>query len=108
MRLLPPSPVHREAVEQPDLPVVRDERGLQDEGALEVAARGPGLGRRGDPAVPSPLDVQQAPEHAPGIEPGHAAPVHRAGPRDQGPGVAVGHEAVVGDRRVGIGQRVLR
>ena len=60
-------------------------------------------GRVVDAERPEPehtgLAVEQAPEHARGVEPGHAQPVDAAVVGDEGTRMAVREEAVVGDRR---------
>ena len=74
-------------------------------------------GRVVDPEGPEPevarLAVEQGAEHAGRVEAGEAQPVDRPVGRDQGAGVAVGQERVVGDgrergrRRGALGHRVV-
>jgi hypothetical protein len=60
-------------------------------------------GRHVDPerpeAKPARLTVEQVAEDARRVKPRHAQPIDRPVRRDQRPGVAVGQERVVGDRR---------
>ena len=90
---------HRQRVADQDPARRRLPRRREDVRAGLVDPRG----RVVDPEGPEPevarLTVEQGAEHAGRVEAGDAQPVDRAVGRDQGAGVAVGQERVVGDGR---------
>ncbi len=101
---------HHEAVGQPQLAPRAGERRHEHQRVLhvlpchvtELAVD------RGDLAVAASLVVEQAPERAPGVESRQAAPVDRAGRRDQRRAVAVADQAVVADGAISGGRTLAR
>ena len=70
-----------------------------------VDARRRHVDAEGSEAEGAGLAVEQGAEHAGGVKARHAQPVDGSVGSDQRPGVAVGQECVVGDRREGRGHR---
>ncbi len=97
LQVVPRTHHQRIAHDQP--PGVGLPGGFHDEAAGQVAA-----GRRHRDAVGAQPEmtgaaVQDRAEHAGGVGPGHAHPLHRPGRRDQAGGFPVRQERIVGDRR---------
>src|ERR1700733_1766259 len=94
--------VDREAVGQPGLAGLPEERRLEHEGVVEIGARvlpesvAGGL----DGAVPAAAAVEQSAEAAARIEPGQATPIDRAVARYERGGMAVADQGVVADRGI--------
>ena len=90
---------HHQRVAHDHPPGVGLPGGFHDQAARQVTAR-----RRHRDAVWADPEmaraaVQDRAEHAGGVRPGHAQPLHRTGGRDQARRLPVGEEGVVGDRR---------
>ena len=82
--------------------------GLQDQAARQVTPGGRDRDAvRAQPEVPGAA-IQDGPEHAGRIGPGHAQPFHRSTRGDQAAVLAVGEEGVVGDGRKGVPQTARR
>ncbi len=96
---------HHQGVADDQPPGVRLPRGLQDQAARQVAARGRYRHSVGpQPEMPGGA-IQDGPEDAGRIGPRHAQPFHRAGRRHQAGGLAVRQERVIGDRGKRVPQR---
>ena len=93
---------HRQAVREPRLAAVRAQGRLEHERPFEVAARAllETVGR--DRAAAAAVPVEESSEAARGVETREAAPVDRSFARYERRRVAVGDEAVVRNRRIGI------
>ena len=92
---------HYEEVDDASFGALCPEGGAEHERALQVGLEGCRvlvLGRH--LAVAAALPVEEAPEHAGGVDAGHAAPVDRARAADEGHRMAIADECVVADRRI--------
>ena len=94
----------RERVEQPDRAALGRERRLQDERIRQVTALAGELAGGTDRPVAG-VGVEEAGEDGRPVEPRQAEPVDRAVAADQRRGVAVGQQAVRGDRSRAAGGR---
>ena len=98
-----PAGGHRHEVRDLPDPLLGQEAGDQDGRVGEIQLLGRVAGSaRADPEMPAPLLVEQRPEDGRRVDPRAAEPVHRAVGGDQGRGLQVTDQPMVGDRRIGL------